>query len=440
MNKEMYTMDSVPFNKFHLKVISYTTGGSFVDGYILGIIEFALISVAAYMNMNATWQGLIASSPLIGVLIGSVVFGNLSDKIGRSKIYSIDFVIILVASILQFFVNVPFTLYVLRLILGLCIGAEYAVGPTLVAEFVPSKLRGKILTIVCIAWTVGYVLASYAGAWLSTLGDESWRWMLASSAVIALIVLILRIGMPESPRWLIHQGRIDEAKAIVAKHFGDTVTLDPTIEEIKSSRTAHLGYMHLFSKKQIKHTIFAAICWGANTLPLFAILSFVPMILDALGIQDENTFYTLILNGIMLLACIFVLFVVDAVSRRKLLIVGMVMASVPLLVLGIWGNAPVWIIIICFALHLLGNQAFGTIAAYIYPVECFPTELRTSGAGFCSAISRLFAIVGTFILPTIIAEMGVGIALIGIAIVIIIGLVLAIIWAPETNGMSIDDM
>ncbi|MGN1187238.1 MAG: MFS transporter [Lachnospiraceae bacterium] len=437
-----YTLDDAPFCGFHAKIIAYTFGGSFVDGYILGIIEFAIISVSAYMNMSSVWQGLITSSPLIGVLIGSLIFGDLSDKIGRQKIYTINFFVILIVSVLQFFVNGPALLFVLRLILGICIGAEYAIGPAIVGEFVPTRLRAKMLTVLCAAWTVGYVVAAYAGAWMQTFGDEGWRWMLSSSAVIALIVLLIRLGMPETPRWLIAHGRIDEARAVVKKHFGENVTIEPIIKEVlnqKKEKPANRGFKDLFKGDQLKKTVFCAVSWGANILPTCAILSFVPMILEAMGIKDENTFYTLILNGMFLLAAIIVLVVVDKFSRRKMLLGGMIVSGVPLLILGFWAGAPIWLITACFTIHLIGNQCYGTVAAYIYPVESFPTELRTTGAGFCSAASRIFSATGTFIFPVLMERLGVYPLLVGIAAIIAVAFVMAVAWAPETSEISVDE-
>ena len=149
-----YTLDTVPLRKFHIRILSYTIGGSITDGYILGMIQFALVAFTADIGMNATWQGLITSSPLAGIFIGCLIFGPLSDKIGRQKIYSLDFIAILILSILQFFVNTAGSLFVLRLLLGICIGAEYSIGPAIVAEFVPSRIRGKSLAIMCMVWTI----------------------------------------------------------------------------------------------------------------------------------------------------------------------------------------------------------------------------------------------------------------------------------------------
>lgn len=115
-NNVTYTLDNVPFNKFHGKLAAYTLGGSFIDGYILGIIEFALVLLIPALDMNSTWQGLIGSSPLIGIFIGALFLGRLADAIGRKKLYTLDFLVIIIASLLQSFVGSPATLFIIRVL------------------------------------------------------------------------------------------------------------------------------------------------------------------------------------------------------------------------------------------------------------------------------------------------------------------------------------
>lgn len=267
-NNVTYTLDNVPFNKFHGKLAAYTLGGSFIDGYILGIIEFALVLLIPALDMNSTWQGLIGSSPLIGIFIGALFLGRLADAIGRKKLYTLDFLVIIIASLLQFFVGSPATLFIIRVLLGIAIGAEYAIGPSLQAEFMPIKYRAPLLSFLNIAWTVGYFASAIVGYVLAN-DQDNWRWMLASSAVPALIFFLMRIGSPESPRWLISQGRVEEARAVVRKHVGENVTIDDILAEAPDT-TEHLGYRHLFGKKLWKQTLFVCIFWvggGYRLLP-----------------------------------------------------------------------------------------------------------------------------------------------------------------------------
>ncbi|MGH3146223.1 MAG: MFS transporter, partial [Rubrobacter sp.] len=179
------TIDEAPLNGFHLRVAVYTTGGYFVDGYILGMIGIALALLAPQLGLGAVWSGLIGASALAGIFIGGLVFGWLTDKVGRQTMYVADLIVFVVASVLQFFVEGPLALFVLRLIMGIAIGADYAIGAALLSEFLPSRQRGRLLACQNAIWTVGFVAAYVVGYFMQDLGPEAWRWMLASSAVPA---------------------------------------------------------------------------------------------------------------------------------------------------------------------------------------------------------------------------------------------------------------
>lgn len=252
MKEQTFMMDDAPLNKFHLRITALTFGANFSDGYALGIIGMALALLNAEMKLSPMWNGLIGSSALIGLFVGSLVLGWLSDRIGRQKIFLTNFLIVGLASLLQFFVSDPVTLFILRVLIGIGLGGDYAVGSTLLAEFVPKKHRGFLLASLCVVWTVGYVASNLVGFYLEKLGPDSWRWMLASAAIPAFIVL-LRLGTPESPRWLMSVGRAEEAREIVKKYVGPNAV----IEETAHAQTAH-GFRDLFSKKLRKRTVFGS--------------------------------------------------------------------------------------------------------------------------------------------------------------------------------------
>jgi putative MFS transporter len=217
------TIDDAPLNSFHLRVVAYTTGGYFVDGYILGMIGIALALLAPQLGLGAVWTGLIGASALAGIFIGGLIFGWVTDRVGRQTMYVADLILFVVASVLQFFVEGPLALFVLRLIMGIAIGADYAIGSALLSEFLPRKQRGRLLACLNAIWTVGFVAAYVAGYFMQNMGPEAWRWMLASSAVPAALILALRLGTPESPRWLLSKGRIDEARQVVKEYIHPTM-------------------------------------------------------------------------------------------------------------------------------------------------------------------------------------------------------------------------
>ncbi len=436
MNQTTYTIDNAPVNSFHKRVVAFTMGGSFIDGYILGIIEVALLYIIPAMDMSASWQGLIGSSPLIGVFIGSLLFGKLSDTYGRQNIYKYNFVVLVVASVLQFFVNTAMPLFILRLILGIVIGAEYAIGPAIITEFVPSRLRGMTLATLNVAWTVGYVGSVVIGYAMEGMGDDCWRWMLASSAVFGVIILIIRIGMPESPRWLVLHGRTEEAIAVVKKFIGENVTIDNLLEK-QEEQQHDLGYKHLFIDGMWKKTMFCAIIWLAGVIPLFGLFTFLPSVLNTLGIEDESTGVMLV-NLAQLLGAVVAVFIIDRFSRKKLCMWCFVISGLPLFVLGLWSSASGVLVVLMFGIYIFFGVIAGSLSGFVYPSEVFPTEIRSSGIGFCSAVSRIGSASGTFLVPVLTESAGIGAVLVGMGVFQLIAVVVTIIWGPETRNVAVE--
>lgn len=436
MNQTTYTIDNAPVNGFHKRVVAFTMGGSFIDGYILGIIEVALLYIIPAMDMSASWQGLIGSSPLIGVFIGSLLFGKLSDTYGRQNIYKYNFVVLVVASVLQFFVNTAMPLFILRLILGIVIGAEYAIGPAIITEFVPSRLRGMTLATLNVAWTVGYVGSVVIGYAMEGMGDDCWRWMLASSAVFGVIILIIRIGMPESPRWLVLHGRTEEAVAVVKKFIGENVTIDNLLEK-QEEQQHDLGYKHLFIGGMWKKTMFCAIIWLAGVIPLFGLFTFLPSVLNTLGIEDESTGVMLV-NLAQLLGAVVAVFIIDHFSRKKLCMWCFVISGLPLFVLGLWSSASGVLVVLMFGIYIFFGVIAGSLSGFVYPSEVFPTEIRSSGIGFCSAVSRIGSASGTFLVPVLTESAGIGAVLVGMGVFQLIAVVVTIIWGPETRNVAVE--
>ena len=136
------SMDDIPLNAFHIKMAGLTFGAHLTDGYVLGMIGFALVQLTPQMHLTPFWQGLIGGSALVGLFIGSLLLGWLSDHSGRQKIFNCIFIIITLASLAQFFAQTPEQLFWLRVLVGIGLGGDYSVGHNMLAEFSPRKHRG----------------------------------------------------------------------------------------------------------------------------------------------------------------------------------------------------------------------------------------------------------------------------------------------------------
>ncbi|MBD1543586.1 sugar porter family MFS transporter, partial [Arthrobacter sp. IA7] len=207
--------------RFMVRLVAVFIGGMFLDGYILGIIGPVAGSMRSDLQLDALSLGMIAAGPLAGIFVGSPLAGWATDKFGRKPMFLVDMGLFLVVSAAQFFVTsgdgAVIQLAIIRFFMGVAIGGEYSIGGPLLSEFSPPKLRGRLLGLTLIAWYVGFMMAFIVGTLLHEAGTP-WRLVLGTCAILAFVLFLARIGLPESPSWLISKGRREEALAIARKY------------------------------------------------------------------------------------------------------------------------------------------------------------------------------------------------------------------------------
>jgi putative MFS transporter len=409
-----------------------TAWGEGLDGYDLGVLSVVLPLIAAGMHISPLWAGLIGASSLIGIFLGSPIVGYLTDRFGRRRLFLIDIVAFVILGLLQGVVTEPWQLFVVRLLLGVAIGAEYAIGAAMLAEFAPTRGRGRRLSKLLVFWYGGYLVSVVAAYALVDLAGWSWRWVLVTSAVPALVVLALRIGLPESPRWLMHQGRVDEARAIVDRHLGGEAHFHG--EEYGLEKPG-AGWRDLFAPGLRRRTIFVCTFWACLVAPYFAIFTFAPQVFAALQLADPRA-GTIAANGIAAVGAVVGMLTIERMGRRRQLIGPFWIMAAALLVVGVWTHAPALVIVVCFALFSFFNALSGNLTA-VYPIEVFPTDVRSTGVGIASAFSRIGAAIGTFLLPVGISTIGIGASMVIGAALCAVGALVSQTLAPETTGLTL---
>jgi MFS transporter, putative metabolite transport protein len=427
-----HVLDDAELSPFHKRLALYSSGGPFLDGYILSIVGVALVQITPRLGLGGTAEGLVGAAALIGIFLGAFVGGWLTDRFGRQLLFTIDLIAIIVFSVAQFFVDGAFLLIVLRLFVGMAVGADYPIATSLLAEFSPRKWRGPLLGAFVCMWFVGAAVAYIVGDILLSFHD-GWRWMLASAALPALVIVLLRLGTPESPRWLLKQGRTEEANEVLHKVFGPGATVDDLPEEVHEN----LDVGALIRSGYGKRMAFITLFWTCSIVPLFAVYAFGPKILGALGLTGNlGNYGSAFITVMFCLGCVGSLFLVDRVGRRPLIIHSFVWAGLALLLLGIFPGAAASIVLVLFAGYALligGTQ----ILQWIYPNELFPTEVRGSAVGLASSLSRIGAAIGTYLVPKALDHLGIGTTMIVAAIITLVGAVVSLAWAPETRGMTL---
>ncbi|MET8248942.1 MFS transporter [Streptomyces sp. NPDC005202] len=361
-------IEEAPMSRFHRKLLVACSGGPLLDGYLLSIVGVALIGMTHDLHLSTSTAALVGVSAMIGMFFGGLVIGWLTDLVGRRVMYTIDLTVLLVGSVASAFAANAWQVIVLRFLIGFAIGADYPIATSLLTEWCPRRERGRALGITIVAWYFG-AMAAYAVGYLITLAAPAgaWRWMLASSAVVSLFVLALRHGTPESPRWLVENGRVDEARELIRSVLG----ADVSREQLLASRTTVIrsgSLSALFRGLYLRRVLFVSVFYTCQVIPMWAMYIFGPQLLGAFGF-NENTVGNLgsaLVSLLFMLGCIPAMRMLDTVGRRPMITWSFGLMTIPLLVLGLWSNAPVEIVLGCFSLYAFFAGAPG-ILEWLYP-------------------------------------------------------------------------
>lgn len=429
------SVEDVPLNNFHRLLTLRSGGGSFVDGYVLSIIGVAMVQMSAALGLSAFWQGLIAASALIGIFIGGFFGGWLTDRLGRKKLFFVGPTLFIVASVAQFWVESALGLFALRLLIGIAVGIEYPVATSLLVEFLPRKYRGPRLAALTILWFAGAAFAYVVGNFLlSNGGEDGWRLVLASAAVIGAALFALRLGTPESPRWLISKGRPAEADAVIKQVYGQAFSLANLPEQAEAKKLSVWSLLHSGYGKRM---LFVTMFWTCSVIPVFAVYAFAPKVLEALNLKGDWASYgSIIITLLFVVGCIIAARLINSIGRRSMLIYSFLFSGLALLGLGTFHNSSQLLVLVLFgayALFIGGAQ----VLQLVYPNELFPTEIRAVAVGVGTSLSRVGAAVGTYLVPIALLNFGIAYTMYAAALVTLVGLLFAWALAPETRSLNL---
>lgn len=436
-----HVLDDAPLTRYHRRLLIACSGGPFLDGYLLTIIALALPGVTKDLLLSPTEMGLTGAASLVGLFVGSLWFGAITDRVGRRAMYTIDLVAMVLFSALCIVVTQAWQLIVLRFLIGIAVGADYPIATSLLAEWIPKQKRGPWLGLLSAYWQVGAVISCVIGFVITVVGTPGgWRWMLGSSVVAAAAVLLIRIGVLESPRWLLHRDRREEARAAVSKALQRPIA-DEELRELYSLREKRSGrrYRDLFHGIYLRRTLYCGLSWLCQVTPQMAIFTFAPTVLQSFGLHEgaQSILGSLVLNAVYLVGQVPASFLLERLGRRKVVISMFTMSTLALLPIAFWPGMSVAGIVAAFILYAVFNAAT-SVFVFIYPNELFPTEIRASAVGIATAISRIGAALGTFLIPVALVAIGNGPTMLVAAILTAIGLVLSIFWAEETRGRTLE--
>lgn len=379
--------------------------GEFIDGYDLLVMGAALIFLRPQFHLTPSEIGLLGAASFLGAMLGMLVFGDLSDRLGRRAIFIANLLFFVVFSIASAFVTSVPQLFIARFLVGIGVGMDVPTSTAYIAEVSPKAQRGVLAgSLINFTWVLGALVSTLIALPLMPLaGADTWRWMFALAAVPAALVLIGRQGLPESPRWLAVHGRIEEAQQALAS-FG--ITADAAaIAELKARRGS---YAELFRPPWRARAFAVASVFFLNCIsgPLSTIAA--PYVLRTVGALSVRA--SLAFTGVVwctsLAGVLTSMLLIDRIGRRRLFYIAAIPEGCAAIFMALAGPHSPALLIAGFFVFSFCSWLGPAVIIWVWAGEMFPTHLRGRGQGFCNAMCRLAIAINIFAIPIGVAGIG----------------------------------
>lgn len=457
-------LDESEFTRKHRNIWALSAMGILLDGFDLFVLSVALPLIDGAFHTTPLQTGLIGAAATIGAIIGAIGGGYLTDRFGRQKILMIDLAIFILFAILSGFSWNVESLIFFRFMLGVGIGADYPICASYIAEFMPRRIRGRMLIGAFSFQAVGIFFAAAVGLGILWIypNEIAWRFMLMVGAIPALIILILRRRVPESARWCLKAGENKRAATIICQtiqKFPHLVAecLKKIIEPISADSHTCLdsskpGVRVLFTTQYRNKTILATIPWFLMDLVFYGIGLFTPILLASMAFSGDGMGViasdfaaskgTAFLDIFLIFGFLLNIILIERVGRMHLQIIGFLGMAVGLVMMTIASltNNPVAIVFAGFAIYNLLMNMGPNATTFIIPAELFPTELRGTAHGFSAGIAKMGAALGIVLVPVLKASFGLTMTLITLFFLVLIALITTFIFRIETTGFSLEDL
>ena len=379
-------LEALPVGRFHYKLLLVTGLGWLFDSMDTGLIAFILPVLAKEWGLAPGQMGLIGSIGLIGMALGAVISGTVADRIGRKKVFTIT---VLLYSIASAFCALSWnyqSLLVFRFLVGFGLGGELPVAATLVSEYAPSRVRGRFIVLLESFWGLGWIAAACIAYFFIPV--YGWRMAFLIGALPALYVCLIRLHMPESVRYLLTRGRVDEARQIVLSlekqlHVPSALFTGET-EPVPV--VAKASFRELWKKPFMSRTIMLWLVWFGINFSYYGIFMWLPSLVFQQGFTVVKTFeYVLIMTLAQLPGYYCAAWLVDKIGRKYTLSAFLLFSGVASYFFGHASTAAtlmMWGSVMSF----FNRGAWGVL--YTYTPEQYPTAIRALGSGWAAGFGR----------------------------------------------------
>jgi SP family galactose:H+ symporter-like MFS transporter len=438
-------------SRFVYVAVAFSALSGLLFGYDTGVISGAILFIRQQFSLSDFMVGVVVSAVLVGAVIGAGVGGDLADRFGRRTMIIIAGFIFGIgattSTVGTALVPEVAVLMAGRITVGVGIGIASEVAPLYISEIAPARMRGSLVSLNQIALTTGIVVSYLVDYAFSSIGG--WRYMLGLAIVPAAILVVGMTFVPDTPRWLVTQVRLNEARAVL-KRIRPSGEVDKEIDDIqqglKMQKTGRAELRNPLVKPALVVGVGLAIfqqITGINTVIYYA-----PTIFQSTGFVSASSaiFATASVGVVNVLMTIVAFFLLDRVGRRPLLLVGLVGMMVSLFVLGLAFFIP-------GLSGIIGYVAAGSLMVYVGffaiglgPVfwlliaEIYPLKVRGLAMSIASEANWGSNLIVAFTFLTLVNLLSRSGTFWLFAILTAAAWIFAYLWVPETKGKTLEEI
>lgn len=428
-------LDRLPFTKRHSQLLIGSGIGWALDAMDVALISSVMAALAVQWKLTTGQLSLIASIGFVGMALGATLGGLLADRLGRRQVFAITLLVYGLATGASALVTSVGALLALRFLVGLGLGAELPVASTLVAEYAPSRIRGRVVVLLEAFWAVGWLLAAVISVLIIPASSNGWRWALALGIVPAAYALVVRFGLPESVRFLESKGRFSEAEKAVRSFEESAGIPAPAVQVDAPPAPKAAGTISIWSSKLRTRTAALWTVWFCINLSYYGAFIWIPSLLVARGFPLVKAFeFTLIMTVAQLPGYLVAAWLIEKIGRRITLAMFLVGSAVGAAAYGL-AQAPWQIITAGVVLSFFNLGAWG--ALYAIGPELYPTGIRGTGTGAAAGFGRIASIIAPLLVPVLLKAGGplLVFSVFAAAFLLAAGAALAL---PERMGRKLD--
>lgn len=431
--------------------------GGILFGYDIGVMTGALPFLQNDWSLqgNASIIGWITSAVMFGAIFGGAMAGQLSDRLGRRKMILISAIIFVIGSILSGIAphNGEYYLIGVRILLGLAVGAASALVPAYMSEMAPARLRGRLSGLNQTMIVSGMLLSYVVDFLLKDLPETmAWRLMLGLAAVPAIILFLGVLRLPESPRFLVKHGLVDEARRVLGYIRNTKDEVEAELADIKNMTATEANLKEpslatLFSDKY-RYLVTAGV--GVAAFQQFqganAIFYYIPLIVEkATGQAASSQLMWPIIQGVLLvLGSLIFLVIADKFNRRTLLTVGGTIMGLsfilPAVINSIIPNADPMMIVFFLCIYVAFYSFTWAPLTWVIVGEIFPLAIRGRAAGLASSFNWIGSFLVGLLFPIMTASLSQETVFAIFGVICMLGVCFIRNCVPETRGHTLEEI